>query len=70
MKELDIGAQLSDLKNIDYRNTLAMATLIEILIDKEIISRQEFSKKAQQLDHMSLEELKDLRTKSNSAINL
>ena len=69
MKEIDIVSQLSDLKNIDYRNTLAIATLIEIMVEKGIITRQEFAKKAQQLDHMSLEELKNVKT-SNKVMNI
>ncbi|QUH25382.1 hypothetical protein [Serpentinicella alkaliphila] len=69
MKEIDILGQLSDLKNIDYRNTLAIATLIELLVEKGIITRQEFAKKAQHLDHMSLEELKNVKT-SNKVMNI
>jgi len=69
MKEIDLYAQLSDLKNIDYRNTLAIATLIEIMVDKGIITRHEFARKAQQLDHMSLDELKNIRT-PNRTINI
>ncbi|MCC5908976.1 MAG: hypothetical protein JJT76_00875 [Clostridiaceae bacterium] len=63
VKDIDIVAQLADLKNIDYRNTLAIATLVELLIDKKIITRQEFAKKAQHLDKMSLDELRQLRAR-------
>ncbi|SET75219.1 hypothetical protein SAMN05660297_03378 [Natronincola peptidivorans] len=63
INEVDLIGQISDMKNIDYRNTLAIATLIEVLIEKNIITRQEFSKKAQRMDNMSLEELKQLRTR-------
>lgn len=62
-QEIDLIGQISDMKNIDYRNTLAIATLIELLVEKNIITRQEFSKKAHYLDHMSIEELKQLRTR-------
>lgn len=61
--DIDIIAQISDMKNIDYRNTLAIATLIELLIEKRIITRHEFARKANGLDNMSLEELKQLRTR-------
>lgn len=70
MKDIDIIAQLGDLKNIDYKNTLAIATLIELLVENGLITRQEFARKAQQLDHMSLEELKNIRSNSNRAMNL
>lgn len=62
MNKIEIISQIGDLKEIDYRNTLAIATLIELLIDKGIITRQEFSRKSYFLDNLSLEELKELRT--------
>ncbi|WP_026478073.1 hypothetical protein [Alkaliphilus transvaalensis] len=64
MKEVDIIAQLSNLKDTDYRNTLAIATMIELLIEKNIITRQEFARKSYYLDNLTLEELKN--NKSNS----
>ncbi|AOY75432.1 hypothetical protein [Clostridium formicaceticum] len=63
INDVDLIGQISDMKNIDYRNTLAIATLVELLIEKNIITRQEFARKAQRLDDMSLEELKQLRTR-------
>ncbi|MBB6218418.1 hypothetical protein HNQ80_004582 [Anaerosolibacter carboniphilus] len=63
MCNIDVYAQLGDLKEVDYRNTLAIATLIEILHEKGLITRREFSQKAQQLDAMTIEELKILRTR-------
>jgi len=62
MNQIDIIGQIGDLKDIDYRNTLAIATLIELLIEKRIITRQEFARKSYHLDSMSLEQLKQLRT--------
>ncbi len=62
-QDIDLIKQLSDLKNIDYRNTLAIATIIELLIEKNHITRQEFIKKSKHLDRMSLEELKQLRAR-------
>lgn len=63
MHDIDLYAQIGDLKEVDYRNTLAIATIIEILITKGIINRREFSQIAHHLDTMSIEELKFLRTK-------
>ncbi len=58
MNQLDILAQLSDMKDVDYRNTLALASIIEVLVDKGIINRVDIAKKAQELDSMSIEEIK------------
>lgn len=62
MNKIDIIGQLSDLKEIDYRNTLAIATLIELLIEKGIITRQEFARKSCHLDNMTLDQLRQSRT--------
>lgn len=37
MGDIDIYAQLSDMKMIDYKNTLAIVSLIEVLKEKGII---------------------------------
>jgi hypothetical protein len=63
MCDIDVYAQLGDLKEVDYRNTLAIATLIEILQEKGLITRREFSQMAQHLDTMTIEELKILRAR-------
>lgn len=43
-------ATLADLKDVDYKNTLAITTLIDLLIEKGIITRDELASRAQQLD--------------------
>ena len=58
MNQLDILAQLSDMKDVDYRNTLALASIIEVLVDKGIIDRVDIPNKAQELDSMTIEEIK------------
>ncbi|MBS3994620.1 MAG: hypothetical protein KGZ33_02400 [Alkaliphilus sp.] len=58
MSDIDLYAQIGDLKDIDYRNTLAIATLIELLIEKGLLNRTEFALAAQKLDDMSLEDLR------------
>lgn len=63
MLDLDLYGQLSDLKEVDYRNTLAIATIIEILITKGIIDRKEFAQMAKNIDSMTVEELKLLRAR-------
>ena len=57
-KEVDIIAQLADLKEVDYKNMLVLTALIELLIDKGIISRKEVLQKTNLLDlEMKLEDL-------------
>jgi len=55
MKAIDIMhvySTIGDLKEIDYRNTLAIATMINLLIDKGILSEEEFRRQAAVLDLM------------------
>lgn len=54
---LDIADQLASLKDTDYKNTLAISVLIELFIDKGLFTRQEFSKKALELESASLAEI-------------
>jgi len=62
MNDIDVLAQLADLKDIDYRNTLAIASIIEVLVDKGIINRNDIAIKARNLDSMPLNEIKIMRT--------
>jgi len=57
MSTLEIVAQIADLKEVDYKNTLALATLIELLIEKGLFTRQEFARKAAELDGATLGEI-------------
>ncbi|MNW55855.1 hypothetical protein D3C74_335430 [compost metagenome] len=45
-----MAAKLADLKEEHYRNTLALSTIIELLIDKGILTREEVERKAAELD--------------------
>lgn len=47
---IEMVGQIADLKEVDYKNTLAVATLIELFIEKGIITRSEFSQKARELE--------------------
>ncbi|HHU48260.1 MAG: hypothetical protein ACOYEH_05785 [Caldicoprobacterales bacterium] len=53
MNKLDILAQIGDMKEIEYRNTLALTSIIELLLEKNIISREDISKKAEELDRIA-----------------
>ncbi|EOD00536.1 hypothetical protein [Caldisalinibacter kiritimatiensis] len=61
MNDIDVFAEIGDLKEIDYRNTLAIASIIEVLVDKGIIDRNDIAKKARLLDSMTIDELRFMR---------
>ncbi|MGZ4106649.1 MAG: hypothetical protein ACXVDE_04005 [Tumebacillaceae bacterium] len=48
--EVDLIAQLADLKEVDYKNTLVLTALVELLVEKGILDRKEVIQKARQLD--------------------
>ncbi|ARU60809.1 hypothetical protein CBW65_06660 [Tumebacillus avium] len=48
--EVDMIAQLADLKEVDYKNTLVLTALVELLVEKGILDRKEVIQKARQLD--------------------
>ncbi|MGW8958760.1 hypothetical protein [Paenibacillus sp. NPDC055715] len=50
MDEVCMVAKLADLKDEHYRNTLALSTLIELLVDKGMVTREELERKAAELD--------------------
>jgi hypothetical protein len=54
---LDIAGHIADLKDTDYKNTLATAVLVELLIDKGVFTRQEFAAKARELEQASIAEI-------------
>jgi hypothetical protein len=63
MEKLDIIGEIADLKEIDYKNTLAIISVIELLIEKKIISKHDITKKAQFLDNLTIDELRILKSK-------
>lgn len=54
---LHIIGQIADLKDTDYKNTLALTVLIELLIEKKIFTREEFAHKARELEAVPLSQL-------------
>ncbi len=50
MDYVQMMAKLGDLKDEHYRNTLALSTIIELLVDKGILTREEVERKAAELD--------------------
>ncbi|HHY04274.1 MAG TPA: hypothetical protein GX534_03710 [Thermoanaerobacterales bacterium] len=50
MDNIDIIAKLSDMKIVDYKNTLALVSLIEVLVEKGIIQKDDIALKAAEID--------------------
>lgn len=50
---IDLFARIADMKDVDYRNTLAISALIELLIEKGLFTREEFQATATRLDGLS-----------------
>jgi hypothetical protein len=48
--EVDLYAQLADLKEVDYKNTLIITAVVELLVEKGILTRRDVIEKARQLD--------------------
>ncbi|RKD28759.1 hypothetical protein [Thermohalobacter berrensis] len=63
MDNIDILAKIGDLKENDYRNTLAIASIIEVLIEKGIVDRYDIARMARKLDSMTIEEIKMMRAR-------
>ena len=57
LNSINVIGQIADLKDTDYKNTLAITVLIDLLIDKKIFTREEFAHKARELDTSSLSQL-------------
>lgn len=49
-EHINLVAALADMKEVDYKNSLAVTALIELLIEKGLITRQEMVARAQMLD--------------------
>lgn len=50
MNKIDLYAKLADMKDIDYKNTLAISVLLELLMEKGLVTKEDFIKKANELD--------------------
>lgn len=48
--DVDLIAQIADLKEVDYKNTLILTALVELLVEKGILSRHDVLTRAQLLD--------------------
>jgi hypothetical protein len=63
MNDINVIGEIADLKDVEYKNTLAIVSLIELLIEKRVLTRKDISKKAQFLDGLTVDQLKLLKVK-------
>jgi len=47
---LDLASQVSDMKHDHYKQLLAISTLIELLVDKGLLTPDEIREKASQME--------------------
>ena len=57
MNQIEMIAQLANLKDTDYKNTLAISVLIELFIDKKLFTREDFTHKSLELETSTLREI-------------
>jgi hypothetical protein len=54
--DVNIVGQLADLKEDQYRLTLALSTLMELLIEKGLITDEDIARKAHEVDRWLTDE--------------
>lgn len=54
LQEIDIIGKLADLKDQHYRNTLLLSALVELLIEKKILTTEEMDRKIKHLDQLAM----------------
>ncbi|UFJ40414.1 hypothetical protein LOK74_20650 [Brevibacillus humidisoli] len=54
LQEINLAAKLADLRDADYHNTLLLDALIELLIEKNVLSHEELHAKARHLDQQTV----------------
>lgn len=50
MQFLDLASQVSDMKHDNYRQLLALSTLIELLVEKGLLTPEDIQDKAAQME--------------------
>lgn len=54
MSDVDILYQISKLKETDYNNMLLLTSIIELLIEKKVITRTELTDRSRRLDEYAV----------------
>lgn len=47
---INLVAAMADMKDVIYKNTLGLTALIDLLVEKEVITKEELATRAQLLD--------------------
>lgn len=53
MSEVNLFASLADLKEIDYHNTLLLTALVDVLMEKGVLTSKDLTEKVRTLDTLS-----------------
>ncbi len=53
LNDINLVGQIADLKETEYKHSLMIASLIELLIDREILTQNELNDKANELDFLA-----------------
>lgn len=62
MEQVEMVAQLGDIKDYLYRTTLGLTSLIEVLIEQGVITREQLLSKANELEiELLFDPITDLR---------
>lgn len=70
--QVNLIAQLADLKDANYRNTLALSALIEILVEKGLLTPEDFHRKAasmEQEDAAVADRLRQAQAQASSTVS-
>jgi hypothetical protein len=61
MNQVDLIGKLANLKEEHYRNTLVLSAIIDILVEKDILTTKELSEKAAKLDNNAIHQVSPLQ---------
>ena len=67
LNDINLVGQIADLKETEYKNSLILASLIELLISKNIFTQKDLTQKTNELDFLA--ELQ-IHLKNNSKTSL
>lgn len=52
MSEVNLLASLADMKEVDYKNALLLTALIDVLMEKDILSQSDLAEKIKKIDSL------------------
>jgi len=51
----EIKDELFDIKDFEYKTSLTLLTILELLVDKKVVSQKELKEKAKKLDQQAMD---------------